>query len=225
MPRSLEILVSQQVKRWEMGERARKARPHQPCVAISRLPWSGGGELGRRVAERLDYGLFGREIIDEIEREQGVQRQLLTGLDERMRSTIDRYATDAFRGRSFRESDYLKHVVRTIATLGERGMAVLLGRGAPFVLPPEQALRVLVVAPIAFRIERMARERELSREDAAQELEQEDEQRREFVRRQFGVDQDDPLLYDLAVNTGTLSMDCAERLVLDALRDRFPLAA
>jgi hypothetical protein len=33
--------------------------------------------------------------------------------------------------------------VTTLATLGEQGRAVILGRGAPFVLSPDRTLRVL----------------------------------------------------------------------------------
>jgi cytidylate kinase len=221
---SIESIVSLQVQRWEALQRVHRPEPRLPCIALSRLPYSGGGELGRRVAERLDYGLFDREMIDEIEREQGVQRRLLEGLDERFRNAIDRYVTDAFRGRSFRESEYLKHVVRTITTLAERGMAVLVGRGAPFVVEPDLGLRVLVVAPVVFRVERLAKARDLPVEEARDKLADEDRRRRDFVRHQFHLDQQDPVLYDLVVNTGTLSMDGAVRLVLDALRDRFPEA-
>ena len=102
------------------------------------------------------------------------------------------------------------------------GMAVILGRGAPFILPPEQALRVLVVAPTPARVERLVKAHGLSTEEAARRLEQEDQDRLAFLRHQFGVEPDDPRLYDLVVNTGTLSIDAAAALVVEALRRRFP---
>ncbi len=223
MPRSLDALVEHQIRRWEIERRPGMSRPRGPCIALSRLPGSGGAALGQRIAEWLDYGFFGIEIVDQIAREQGIQRRLVTGLDERLRGSIDRYVADAFRStRAFTESDYLQHVVRTVATLGERGMAVILGRGAPFILPAEQALRVLVVAPTPARIERLVKARGLSTREAAQRLEREERERLAFLRHQFGVDPDDPRLYDLVVNTGTLSIDSAAALVVEALRRRFP---
>ncbi len=215
--RSLEELVEHQARRWEVSQRA-AVRPHpQPCVALSRLPHSGAAELGRQLAAKLDYGFFGIEIVDRIAREEGLQRKLVAELDERARSAVERYVLDGIRGRRINESDYLRLVVRTIVTLGEQGMAVILGRGAPFVLGPERALRVLVVASAGARAERLARRKKLSTGEARARLAREDAQRLEFLS-QFAVDPDDPSIYDLAVNTETLGIDAGVALVLEALR-------
>jgi cytidylate kinase len=219
---NIGVLINRQIRRWEVQRRAEGPPARPPCIAVSRLPRSGGAQIGQRVAELLDYGFFGSEIVDRIASERGIQRQLVEGLDERIHGTIDRFVADAFRDRPFTESDYLWHVVRTIATLGNRGMAVILGRGAPFILAPERALRVLVVAPTPVRIERLAKAEVLGPERAAEVLAQEDKRRREFLRHQFGVQQDNPRLYDLTVNTGTLSIDAAAEIVVDALGHRFP---
>jgi cytidylate kinase len=228
-PRSLEELVNRQALRWETAKKAFEQRsrggeplPVAPTIAVSRLPHSGGAALARRIAEELDYGFFGRELIDEIEQAQGVQRSLLEGLDERIRGKIDRYVLDTLRRDSFTESRYLEHLVRTLRTLGERGMLVVLGRGASQILPPERTLRVLVVAPRAFRLDRLARTRGISHADAEARLVTEDRERTAFLRHHFGLTADDPLHYDLVLNTGALSLDGCTRLILDALRDRFP---
>ena len=121
---SLDELVERQVRRWEMQQRASEPPPSPSCVALSRQPHSGAAELAQRVAEKLDYGFFGIEIVDRIARERGIDRALVAELDERVRSTIDRYVLDSFRQRRFTESHYLRSVVRTVVTIGERGMAV-----------------------------------------------------------------------------------------------------
>ncbi len=216
---SLEELVERQAPRWEMRQRAATPPPALSCVALSRLPHSGGSALAQRVAEKLDYGFLGIEIVDWIARERGIDRTLVAELDERVRSTIDRYVLDSFRQRPFPESHYLRSVVRTIVTLGERGMAVVLGRGAPFILGPEKALRVLVVAPEEQRVARLAQREGVASGEAQRRLEREDQQRREFLA-QFGVDPDDPALYDLVVNTATLGRDAAVTIVIDALHRR-----
>ena len=219
---TLEELVERQARRWEMLQRLSSPPPALSCVALSRLPHSGAAELAQSVAEKLDFGLFGIEIVDWIARARGIDRALVAELDERVRSTIDRYVLDSFHERRFSESQYLRSVVRTIVTLGERGMAVILGRGAPFVLGPEKALRVLVVAPFERRVENLVMRESLSLTDSRSRLKTEDAQRRNFLS-QFGVDPDDPSLYDLVVNTDSLGQDSAVKLVIDALhaaRDR-----
>lgn len=221
-PRGVRELVDHQVRRWSAERRSSIPAPRAPCVAISRLRASGAVELGRQVAEWLDYGFFGRELVDQIASEQHVQRELVAGLDEHVRSAIDRNVLDYFRSRTFTERDYLEHVVRILTTLGERGQAVVLGRGAAFILPPERALRVLVVAPHALRVERFMKQHGLPRDQAEKRLAHEDDERREFLRAQFEVEPNDPTHFDLVVNTGTLSSEAAGRLVVEALRRRFP---
>lgn len=221
-PHNLGLLINRQMRRWDLQHPVAIVEPPSPCVALSRWRGSAGVEIGRRVAEWLDYGFFDKEIVDWIAREEGIQRQLVEGLDERMRSSIDRYVSDAFQVRSFTEDDYLRDLVRIVATLGNRGMAVIAGRGAPFILPPDRALRVLIMAPLPVRVARISAEEGISAEAAKDLLAEEDAARKEFYRAQFGVEQSDPLLYDLVVNAGTLSVEAGARLVVDALRSRFP---
>jgi cytidylate kinase len=214
----MQALVDEHVGRWELARRTGREQ-HMPCIALSRLPGSGGAELGRRVAAELDYDFFGIEIVDQIAREHQFQRELVAGLDERVRTTIDRYVLQALR--PFNEGDYLRQVARTITTIAERGRAVFLGRGAAFILSPERALRVLVVAPRELRVEHIAKQDDLAPDSAAERLARKDEERREFHRHHFGVDPDDPSAYDLVVNTGGLGIDLAVALVAETWRRRF----
>jgi cytidylate kinase len=223
-PRRLEQIVEHQVRRWEVEARATVPQPRAPCIALSRQPGAEADELGHQVAEWLDYGFFGIEIVDQIAREQHIQRELVAGVDEHVRSAIDRYVLDFFRrGKPFTEDDYLHQVVQTVTTLGERGMAVILGRGAPFILPADRALRVLVTAPEATRTLRLAERHRLSRLEAERLREQLERDRSSFLRHGFGVHPDDPSLYDLAVNTATLSIEAAGKVIVEALRRRFPV--
>lgn len=221
LSRRLDALVGHQLSRWEAADRPSQVTP---CIAIASLPGAGGEEVGRRVADALGYAHFGREIVDEIARRRGVGDALMRGLDGRMRNLIERYVTDFFRTRSFNESDFMSEVVPAVTTLGKRGLAVIVGRGAAFILDPESALRVLVAAPLPVRIERFAKHRDLDLAHAEATLREEDARRTDFVRHHFGARVDDPLCYDLVLNTGMLGLDAAASLVVDALRTRFPLA-
>jgi cytidylate kinase len=218
--RSIQAIVEEQVGRWRQGQRSEADTG--ACVAISHLPGAGGAELGRSVAERLGYGFFDREIVEAIVKDAGTQGQLAAGLDEHVRGLVERYVIDTVRARSFAEGDYLKSVVRVVGTLARRGRAVLLGRGSACILTRNEALRVLVVAPREVRLERIARERGLASAAAREHLEHEEADRAEFFRHHFGVRQDDPALYDLSINTGSLSMALATELVVQALAGQFP---
>jgi cytidylate kinase len=194
-------------------------------VALSRLPGAGALELGRRLADRLGYAFFDIELVDQIAREAGLRAELVRDVDEHVRSAIGRIVAEAFRHERFTESDYVRHLVHVVASLGERGAAVILGRGSPFILSPDRALRVLVVAPREARLERIAKREGLSRPDAERRLARLDAERREFNLHHFGVDADAPTLYDLCLNTAQLSFDAAADVAVAALRARFGAAA
>src|SRR5690606_3501809 len=130
-------------------------------------------------------------IVDAIAARRGIPEEVLHALDGRVRSAVDRYFTDSFQGQRFTEDEFLKEVERFVVPLARRGSAVFVGRGTAFLLANERALRVLVLAPRAFRLERFARERELAGEAADAALRREDEARIGFVRHHFSARLDD----------------------------------
>jgi len=221
LAKSLDGMVQSQFRRWETLRRSAATERPLPCIAISRQHGAGGASLGRLAAERLGYGFFGREIVEEITKRTGLSRQLVAGVDEHIRGSIDRFLGDGFRQQRFTESEYLRQVVRAVATLGERGGAVILGRGAPFILKPERALRVLVVAPRQQRLEHLAKTLELGAQEAEARLVRLDERREEFLRHHFGRDPDDPVNYDLTLNAGGLPLGVCAELLVSALGARF----
>ena len=218
-----KTLADHQQRRWDLQHRTGESSTPAPCVAISRLPGAGGEEIGQRVAELLDYGFFGREIVEEIAQELHVDSWVVAGLDERVRGSIERFLTDLVRaGHHVTEKEYLREVIRIVVTLGRRGSTVIVGRGAPHVLSAQDSLRILVVAPQPQRVERYAKIKGLAADRAKEALALEEGHRSEFVRRQFGARLDDPSCYDLTVNTSTVSYEDAASLIVEALRRRFP---
>lgn len=223
-PPFLNRMVGRQVRRWMLDEerKRRLGRSTGPCVALSRLPGCGAAEVGQRVAEDLDFGFFGLELVDRIAREASVQRHLVAGLDERMRDAIRRFVLDGVQRRhAFGEQEYHAALMRVLGTFAKRGLAVVLGRGSAFALPPERTLRVLLVASRSFRIARLQAATGRDFTSACERLELEEQQRLEFNRHHFEVDPDDPALYDLVLNTETLGLDGSARLIVEALKDRF----
>ena len=221
MTHSFDEIVGRQFRRWEHRRRSAASEAPQPCIALSRFPFSGAAELGQRLAERLGYAFFGIEIVDHIARRAGLRRELVAGVDEHVRGAIERYVADGMQRERFTESDYARHLLGTIAALGERGAAVVLGRGSTVILSPERALRVLVVAPRESRLERVAKLEGLGGDDAERRLDALDRERRDFLTHHFRGDPDDPARYDLCLNTASLGFDGAIDVTVAALHARF----
>lgn len=219
---SIGELVEQQSRRWQKAREDAAPKAPKPSIALSRMPYSGATELADKLGARLDYGIFGREIVDQIASEEGVSKTLVSGLDEHVETRIERHILDGFRHRNFTESDYLRDAVRIVSTLGLRGRTIVLGRGGACILPADNTLRVLVVAPEEWRRERLARIHGISADEATERLSHEDKGRAEFWKQHFGVDNTDPRIYDVVVNTGTLTIDGAVGITAAAFNARFP---
>lgn len=223
MPLTVQQLLQRNVLRRDLWRRAGGVPTPTPCIALSRFPGTAAATLGMDLAHRLGFEFFGIEIVDRMAREESVPRGIAAAFDEHVRNEIERYVVDAFREGSFLESDYLRALVRTVRSIGEAGGAVLLGRGAPYILPPDRTLRVLVVAPPEARVAQLAKARQIGVEEATRRLAHEDEERRRFLMHHFRVDPDDPSRYDLCVNTTSLSREVVCETVLAAYRQRFEL--
>jgi len=218
----LAELFERQARRWAIEGRAGMPAPRGAVVSVSRQPWAGGDEVAERVAGWLDYGLFGLEALRELARDPGLRDRLVADLEPATRAAVEARA-----GLLFDDPDpaEVREVAGVVAALGERGMAVVVGRGAISVLPRERTLRVLVVAPREERARRLAAAQGLSPEAAAAQLESEDGERLAFLRDRLGLAGDDPALYDLVLNTERLAPDAAAALVVEAVRRRFPPGA
>lgn len=223
---SLDKIVGKHLQIWETRREvtARRARetdgaalsPIGPYLSISRLPFSRGDEVAARAAEKLGWELFDRAIVDHIARDAQVLGKFVESLDERCRSTLDDLIQTTLDTGSLGNQAYLRHLKRVLMTLALHGNAVILGRGANFILPPEAGLRVLVTAPAGRRLANLCRARGLATSEAARELRQLDLQRRDFLRTHFLAGGQELDHYDLIVNLDQMDVEAAATLVVDS---------
>ena len=218
----LEALLERQSRRWAIGGGEGMPQPRGPVVAMSRLPQAGGRALAKRVAEWLDYGLFGREEVEAIAENWSLRGRLADGMGVAAQRRVEDRARDAVRCSAAPHGDATLRSAEVVSLLGERGMAVLLGRGATALVPVERALRVLVVAPRTSRIARYAASSENSPEEAERILKEQEELRSRFLSDCFGLQTGVAEDYDLVINTEWLTVDAGAALVVDGLRRRFP---
>src|SRR5581483_5036620 len=118
---------------------------------------------------------------------------------------------------------FIHRLVKTLLSLSAKGSCVVVGRGAPLVMPPERTLRVRVVASKQDRVRKIREHLGLSSEAAAEWVEKTDRERIGFAKDHFHKDPTDAHLYDLVLNTSRFSFEeCADFIVgaLERLRCR-----
>jgi cytidylate kinase len=216
--RSMERLIEDQMHRWQLMQREQKVeRGVLPIITISREPGSGGRIVAQKLAAILNVEVFHQEVLHEMAKRAEVSEQMLATMDERGLSILEDWISSLVYDRHMWPDEYLNHLMNVIGTIGKHGRAVVVGRGANFILPPEQRLRVRITAPRKFRIQNVAREFNLARGEAKRRVIQTESDRKAFIRKYFNSDIADPDNYDLVINTETLSLDDASKVIAAAL--------
>lgn len=193
-------------------------------LTVSREFGAGGARISLRVAAELGYQLWDQELTLHLARKADAEVAAVREVDERERALFDEViATSLHRGLSC--SKYRTLLTRTVAELAERGGAVIVGRGANFLVDPDKALRVRIVCPLKQRIDRYARAASADQASAERFVAQKDRERDRFVHNLCGEQTADPTHYDLVVNTHDLSEEAAARLIIAAYRARFGATA
>jgi cytidylate kinase len=213
--------VDDQVKKWGFDRKEKAAESITVnMITVSRDPGSGGKLIAKGLAECLNFDLFNQEVIHEMARSAKVSERVLRSLDERGLSMLDDWISAVVHKRHLWPDEYLQHLLKVIGTINKHGNAILVGRGANFVLPTETTFRLRVIAPRKFRAQKVAEEFDISVKDAQRRILKTESDRRAFIRKYYHADIEDPSLYDLVINTGTLSLAEAIDVVCHLLKRR-----
>ena len=200
----------------------------QPTIvlAISRQLGSGGSYIGKAVARPLGLNYADREILEQAARVLGMEDRDLAGFEERVSSLWMQAARVLFMGPpespytppgppGVDESEVFEVESRIVREIAEREDAVIVGRGAFYVLRHHQgAIRIFVHAPETWRVRRVMQIYGIHDEAAARALvERSDAQRKKFAERITGGQWPDPTGFDLCLNTAAVGLDDAVNLV------------
>jgi cytidylate kinase len=187
-------------------------------IAVSRQAGSGGLEIARAVGLKLGWPVYDHELLDRIAEEKGLNKRLVEYLDERCPGWLEQAIRSFANTEASPEGSYLRGLMTLLTSLSKAGHCVIVGRGAAQALPPETTLSVRVVAPRADRITAVQKRAQLSAADAERWVDSHDRERLRFVERYFCPTANDPVFYDLVLNTRRISVDeCAALIVQAAL--------
>jgi cytidylate kinase len=197
-------------------------------ITITRQSGSDGTQLASLIARKLGWELLDYHLVDRIARIADLDFATAVQLDEqaaRWWRRVRRAGINPAACCPYVSPRWLDEVdedsVHDLATqliqaAVDSGECVLVGRGAPCLLHGRSdVFNVLVYAPLEKRVQALqARHPECT--DVQAHLALTDSQRAEYIRRYYGRDWLDPLLYDLCVST-SIGFDRAATLINDAM--------
>lgn len=211
-------------------------------VCVSRTMAAGGEDVARAVSQNLGFRYVDEEIVAQAAEREKVGVAVIENA-ERRQSFLDRLlesfavapmpeamvftaglgypaalpvadpASAAFRG-----TEHYRRLIRDVVhETAAQGNVVIVAHAAAMALGGrDDVLRVLVTASPETRAARVAAARRIGIEEAAKAVADSDRARRDYFKDFYQVREEQPIHYDLVVNTDLLSPQQAVAVVVAA---------
>lgn len=172
-------------------------------IAISRGTFSGGKKLAEALARRLDYRCIDRDAV--------VQRTSIRSVSPtELFSALDLPPSSDLCTLNHRKYIYLALLKAAVADEAASGNAVYHGLVGHLLFPDDlPILGIRVIAPMEYRLQEAQQRMQLNHDQAAAHIAKVDEHRAKWTRYLYGVNWEDPSLYDLVLNLQNFNIDQA----------------
>lgn len=204
----------------------------RPTITISRQTGSGARTVAEKLADYLQanesghhcsWTVFDKNLVQKILEDHHLPFRLAQYMPERKVSEIDD-AVGELLGLHPSTWTLIQHTAETVLRLAKMGNTILVGRGATVIASKlKNAFHVRLMGSLACRAEHAAQFYQMNLKDAQAFVEKEDHERTKFLKKYFGREIDDPLLYHLTINTDLLPFDETARIIGEAVIEHFKL--
>ena len=214
-----------QAKALLMDRRTRRAEAHPGVVTISRQAGSGAHVVAQHLVERLQarashssvpWKVFDHDLVERVIDEHDLPERTATFMPEDRISALSDTLDELF---GLRPSSWslVRQTAETILHLAELGDAVIIGRAGNLITRHiAGALHIRLVGSLEERIAHVEEYLSLDHLAASEYVRTEDLGRKRYVETYYSKDIDDPLLYDLMIDTDRISYGEAARIISEA---------
>jgi cytidylate kinase len=179
-------------------------------ITISRETATGGRELGRLLAKKLDYQYLDKSLFQDIAEDLNVSESTLVSFEERRRY-------EGYDKSSVHEEEYKKSLGSLLLGTARKDNVVIIGRAAYFLLKDmKNCYHIRLVAPIDWKKKYALKNYKISPDHVLEFIEREDKKRNWFRRSICGMVFDDPIWFHLTLNMGRISKEKAVELIMSA---------
>ena len=171
-------------------------------ITISRGSYSKGKEIAEKLSLRLGYECVSREILLETSALFNIREVKLIRAIHDAPSIFERFKHGKEKYINFIREAFLEHIRKdNVIYHGLAGQ--FFCRGIPNIL------KIRIIANLEDRIKEEIRRENISEQEARYILKKDDEERRKWGMYLYGVDTNDPGLYDIVLHIDNLKVDDA----------------
>jgi cytidylate kinase len=218
------------IGRWLFRRGAARPTPAGPVVpvprfrniCISREAGAGGGTIARMVGQRLGWKVYDHELVEAIAQRMEVSPDEVRAFDELAPSVVQEWILPLREEYYAPQEAYLDHLAKLVEAIGRAGESIIVGRGANFLLPRDEALSVRIIAPLKTRAQRLAERMHVSVRTARRAARDLDRRRNQFDRTMHRADASDPHNFDMVLDSASLGLEIAAELIVRAVAAGMP---
>lgn len=195
-------------------------------ITIERQYASGGNEIGRRLAEKLGYKLYDRNILMEAAKNLKIPSIYIENLEETPSGSFlfNLSKTPLGGGNADEKNLSLTEKLfaeekKIIENAAKEGGCVIVGRAAGYILrEDENCLRVFIHADKTKRVKRAVEKEGLKESEAEAVLKKIDKRRSGFYNSVTKWEWGNPQFFELYLNSGKLGIDLCVKLLEEAVK-------
>ena len=196
-------------------------------ITINRELGSGGRTVGRKLSEKLGVEYFDKAVIKALQERYNLTVEQIEQLKGQKTSWWDEFK----RKMTFSESEYelnqtnietedvFRAETEILRALAKENSCVIAGRTACYIFRENpNHLSIFIQASMPCRMARVAREQNMSKEEARMVIEKVDAMRENYVKEYTGSSRYDSRNYQLVINMDELTEDQAVNIILEYIR-------
>lgn len=194
----------------------------QPVICFSRKIGVGALQIADLLAEKLNYRVADRVLLDYMAKNKKLSKQTIEFFDERYPGKMSELASMLFGEQSFIMSDYIQNFISAAYAFADMGSVIFVGRGIHLLLPRERVLAVRVICSNAKRISRLSKILDIKEKDAKSIISRVDKEQREFFKKAYGKNEASPYEFDMVINRDFIDNPLnAAKIVAKAYSEKF----
>jgi len=175
-------------------------------ITISRGSYSRGKEIAEKVAEQLGYRCTSRDILLDSSKEFGIPEIKLIRALHDSPSVLERFTNGKER--------YLAHIRSSLLQQAQKDNLVYHGlAGHYFLLNIPNVFKLRITADLEDRVREEVKRENIPVDEARYILKKDDEERRKWGLKAYGIDTWDSRLYDMTIHIGTFSVNDAVDII------------
>ena len=196
-------------------------------ITINRELGSGGRTVGRKLAEKLGVEYFDKAVINALQERYNLsveQHEHLKGQETGWWEELKRKMTvpeseNELNQTNIETEDVFRAETQILKALAKDQSCVIAGRTAFYMFREHpNHLSILIQASMLNRMERVAREQNMTKEQARLVIDKVDKMRENYVKEFTGTSRYDARNYHLVINMDDISEDAAVELILTYIR-------